>query len=389
MASALGQTMRVIAVARALRDKGHEVKVVAGGKLLQVIKNHRLDVIELPPLPEVPFPLDFMREQAEGLPEERLARMKELLQPLAEAEREAAAAMRPDVMLCGNFTGPRAAKLLNIPYVMIFLQPHGANTINFFMQRLSRLEAIKQQIYEVMSSASLLILEGFPELSGDAGLESYGEGAGLLKDRLHFSGPLLAEPPQDLPGKEELKARHAGNKEMPLIYVTIGGGTPLIGEDFLTLVLDAFRRLENVKGVISTGLAVDLDRIMGGSPPDNVYIRSFVPGTELVKASEVTVFHGGSSTLMTCIACGTPAVVVPSMAEQEDNGAVLARYGAGIVLNKKDLTANALADAIQGILKNPAFRDRAQELKALGEKYGGAPGAAARVEELIKRGRPG
>lgn len=63
-------------------------------------------------------------------------------------------------------------------------------------------------------------------------------------------------------------------------------------------------------------------------------IRGFVPGTELIKASDITVFHGGSSTLMTCIACGKPAVVVPSMAEQEDNGAVLAQNGAGIVLDK-------------------------------------------------------
>lgn len=248
-------------------------------------------------------------------------------------------------------------------------------------QRLS-----KGHAFDFLKAVNLFIMEGLPELSGDTDAELKGEGLAALKDKIRFTGPLLAEPPENLPGQEELKTRHTGNKELPLAYVTIGGGTPLIGEDFLTLVLDAFRQLADVKGVISTGLAIDPDRLAGCNPPDNVFIRGFVPGTELIKASDVTVFHGGSSTLMTCIACGKPAVVVPSMAEQEDNGAVLAQNGAGIVLDKNALTATVLAEAVKKILHDHTFRDNAQRLKALGERYGGAPAAAAMVEELVSRG---
>ncbi len=378
--------MRVIAVAKALQRKGHEVKALAGDKQISVIKDHHLDVIKLPPMPKLNFSFGAYAGADDGYKEEVMARMKEIFQQTAKAEEEAVSVEKPDVMLCANFTGPLTARAFDIPCVFIFLQPHGKKTIDFFTQRLAKHETIKKHISDVLSAANLLIMEGMPELGGDTDTEFKGEGVAAFKDKIRYTGPLLADPPEGLPGQEELKIRHAGNKDLPLAYVTIGGGTPLIGENFLALVLEAFRQLADVKGVISTGLAIDPGWLVGCSPPDNVFIRGFVPGTELIKASDVTIFHGGSSTLMTCIACGKPAVVVPSMAEQEDNGAVLLQKGAGIVLDKNGLTATALAEAVKKILHDHTFRDNAQKLKKLGEKYGGAPAAAAMVEELVSRG---
>jgi len=375
--------MRVIAVAKALQTKGHEVKVIAGDKQIPVMKQHHMDFIEMPPLPQFDFPYAALGgTMDEGQMEEIMARMKEILPQMMEAEKKVISEEKPDVVLCGSFTGPMAAKTLNIPAAMVLLQPHGQKTINFMTKRFN----MRDQAAGLLNSAGLLILEGMPELDGGMGTAAMGEGLAALKDKIRFTGPLLAEPPDTLPSQDELKLRHTGNKDRPLVYVTIGGGTPLIGEDFLALVLDAFRKLPDVQGVVATGLALDPDRLAGGKPPDNVIIRGFVPGTELIKASDVTVFHGGSSTLMTCIACGRPAVVVPSMAEQEDNGAVLAGKGAGIVLDKVSLTVNAMAEAVQKILSDHTFRDNAGRLKELGEKYGGAPAAAAMVEGLVSRG---
>jgi UDP:flavonoid glycosyltransferase YjiC (YdhE family) len=374
--------MRVVAVAKALQRKGHEVKILAGDKQIPVVKDHCLDVIEMDDLPKIDFPFGALMGTDDGHQDEIAARLKEILQQMTEAEKRAVNIAKPDVMLCGSFTGPNTARMLGIPRVMVILQPHGEKTISFMTKRRA---AIKLGL-DALSAADLIIVEGMPELDGGVGAGLEGERAAALGDKMRFTGPLLVEPPDNLPGQSELKTRHAGNAEMPLTYVTIGGGTPLIGEDFLTLVLDAFRNLPGVQGVISTGLAIGPERLAGGNPPDNVFIRGFVPGTELIKASDVTVFHGGSSTLMTCIACGRPAVVVPSMAEQEDNAAVLANNRAGIVLDKSGLTAAALAEAVQKILSDRSFRDNAQRLKEMGERYGGAAAAAAMVEELVGGG---
>jgi UDP-N-acetylglucosamine:LPS N-acetylglucosamine transferase len=109
--------------------------------------------------------------------------------------------------------------------------------------------------------------------------------------------------------------------------------------------------------------------------------------TQKYSASDVTVFHGGSSTLMTCIACGTPAVVVPSIGEQEDNGNVLAQFGAGIVLDKETLTPAIMAEAMQKIISDSNYRTGAQRLKVLGERYGGADAAADWAEQLVRGNR--
>lgn len=309
-----------------------------------------------------------------------MARLQEILPQMAEAEQRVINDEQPDVMLCGSFTGPAAARNSGIPCAMVLLQPHGQKTISFFAKR-SR--SIRMGL-NALGAADLIIMEGMPELDGGKGVEFDGKHPFAQRDRIRFAGPLLVESPDSLPGQSELKIRHTGNGELPLVYVTIGGGTPLIGEGFLLLVIEAFRSLPGVRCVVSTGLAVDPRRLAACNPPDNVFIRGFVPGAELIKASDVTVFHGGSSTLMTCIACGRPAAVVPSMAEQEDNAAVLANRGAGIVLDKSGLTPAALAEAVQKILSDRTFWDNSQKLKELGEKYGGAPAAATMVEALVE-----
>lgn len=73
------------------------------------------------------------------------------------------------------------------------------------------------------------------------------------------------------------------------------------------------------------------------------------------------------------------------MGEQEDNGAVLAESGAGIVLDKKMLTPQILAEAIKTIVTDPNYREQAVKLKLLGEKYGGAEVAASLAEKLVAR----
>ncbi|OAT80715.1 hypothetical protein A6M21_12700 [Desulfotomaculum copahuensis] len=383
----LGQTMRVVAVAKELQRRGHEVAFLAGEKLIPVIEGYGLRLLELPPMPKMDFPAGLLFKAGEQQQEEITVKIKEIMRQMAAAEKKAIETEKPDVMLCGNLTGPLTAKAAGIPSVLIFLQPHGPKTIALFTRRLSNQEASRRNIYEVLEAAGLLLMEGMPELGEQALTPAFDEWGAALKNKLHFTGPLPVDKPESLPGQEELKKRHAGCADKPLVYVTIGGGSPLLGEEFLSLVLDMFREQPETNGVVSTGLALDPDRAAGFNPPPNVSMHQFVPGMELIKASDAVVFHGGSSTLMNCIACGRPAVVIPSMAEQEDNGAVLAGHGAGIVLDKNSLTPFVLAEAVKKLLTGRNYRSGAQALQKLGQRYGGAAGAAARVEELV-RGKP-
>lgn len=379
----MGQTMRVVAIAKALTRRGHEVKFLAGGKLAPVIRELGLEVVEALNLPQHDYP---SRDQLDdpGQQEKLYAQMQDRMRRIMEIETEAAEREKPELLLCGTLTGPKAARQLGIPSVLTFLQPHGPKTLAMFTRRLKD-SRVKEGLSGSLEAADMIILEGMPEISGGVGLESLGADPAELRKKIHFTGPLLTEYPDELPDRETLKEKHCGSRSRTLVYVTIGGGSQLIGEAFLQVVLDALAMLPQLTGVIATGMALPPETIKALSPPANVFVRGFVPGTELIKASDVTLFHGGSSTLMTCLACGAPAIVVPSIDEQEDNGAVLAQNGAGIVLDKATLNAGMLAEAIQRILDRPDYRRQAAHLKALGDRYGGAVEAARLAEQVAAR----
>jgi MGT family glycosyltransferase len=401
----LGQTMRVAAIAKALQRKGHQIKYLAGGKLIPVLKDLDLDLIPLPEMPELSFSINPADMDDPSYRERALANVEKIFKILIQAEKEAVHAEKPNLMLCGNLTGALSAALYGIPCVLVFLQPHGQKTFNYFMKRMPADERAKTQFFNmmraiaremtgeqdldklltrVMEAVSMLLVEGMPEIAGDADLTVLGEWFDRIKDKIRFTGPLLVEALEQMPKQDVLRQKYSSAPDKPLIYVTIGGGSPLIGEDFLHLVLDMFRELPEVNGLIATGLAISAEKLASYHQPDNVVIRGFVPGTELIKASDLTIFHGGSSTLMNCIACGRPAVVIPSIGEQEDNGAVLAQYGAGIVLDKDSLTSVHLKNAVQRILYDTSFQSQAWQLKEISEKYGGAGEAARMIEEMVK-----
>jgi UDP:flavonoid glycosyltransferase YjiC (YdhE family) len=379
----MGQPMRVIAIAKALQRRHHEVKFLAGGKLIPVIRNFGIDVIEINDMPQFDFPSNPMPNLDQQ--DELSIKIRQVMTRIMEIEKKIATQEKPSMLLCGTLSGPTVGQQLGIPTLLTFLQPHGLKTLAMFTQRLKN-SKMKDPLSSMLAAANLIIVEGMPEISGGVTLGELGSAVAEVQDKIHFTGPLLIEDPDALPSRENLKEKYSGARDKQLVYVTIGGGSSLIGEQFLRIVLECLRMLPQLTGVVATGIAMPPDQIKSLNPPDNANIRGFVPGTELIKASDVTVFHGGSSTLMTCLACGTPAVVVPSMGEQEDNGAVLAQRGAGIVLDKPGLTPQLLVNAIKTIVSDSKYGEQAAKLKVLGEKYGGAERAASLVEQLVARG---
>ena len=383
----MGQTMRVVAIAKALQRRGHEVSFIAAAKLIPIINNFGIAVLEASDMPD----FSVFASQQNGMDSNKgefMAEVNGLMEKISRIEFDMAAEIKPHLIVSGTLSGASVARQSGIPSILTFLQPHGERTLNMFKSRVQNqdeltMKQIAEKMLSMLGAADLILLEGMPEISGGVNLESFGQAALGLKEKIRFTGPLLTEYPDQLPERGELKQRHIGNKSSAMAYITIGGGSPLIGSQFLKTVLEARKLIPDVTGVISTGIGISPETVESFDPPANAIVRGFVPGTELIKASDVTVFHGGSSTLMTCIACGTPAVVVPSMGEQEDNGAVLARNGAGIVLEKQSLTPAVLAEAMQNIIRDGKYQISAGKLKALGEKYGGADAAAGWAEQLF------
>lgn len=379
----MGQTMRIIAIAKALQEHGHQIKYIAGGKMIEVIASFGFEVIEVDDMPKGQFSFGLLSDEKEL--EKFQNQMQLIRDKIYEIESFIVERENPDLLLCGTTTGPLAATKVGIPSTFVLLQPHGEKTFNMYntMRNNNIGNQIREKIMESIRLADLIMLEGMPEIDRGS-VKKFKHLLEPYKHKLHFTGPLLLKPYAKLPDKDVLKEKFIKQRYCNMVYVTIGGGSLLIGEEFIEICLDAFRQLPDVKAIIAIGIDILKESILDQKIPENVIVHGFTPGAEMIKASDVTVFHGGSSTLMTCIACGTPAVIIPSIGEQEDNAAVLVENGAGIALDKKSLDPTGLANAIRNILLNKSFRENAGKLKILSEKYGGAEGAAMLIEQKVK-----
>ncbi|MBI1757952.1 MAG: activator-dependent family glycosyltransferase [Actinobacteria bacterium] len=107
------------------------------------------------------------------------------------------------------------------------------------------------------------------------------------------------------------------------------------------------------------------------SIPDNVRVVDFVPMSALLPTCSAVVHHGGAGTFATALECGVPQLIVPGTHWSfqwwgpiaHANG--LQEQGAGrFVADSDHLTAEALAEDLRRVLKDPSFRANAERLRA-------------------------
>lgn len=371
MGTVLGQTMRALAVARRLVLAGDEVLFGYVGQPNAAVDSAGVP-IEYVPEPDGQRPRFDRRQMAGGAPDPQAsAAFVDWMQRVAGQEEQLARRFEPDVVLAGSLSGPAVARAVDVPSAFVCLQPRGAATLRMLAG--PAVERLRANI----ASAAVIIVEGLPEMAADDARLAWGQAA-----HVHHVGPLLLVDPDQLPPRSELRRRLGVGSE-PLVWLTVGGGSDLLGGDFLALASRAMRELPECRALLSLGfhvgdVALDL--------PPHVRAERFFPGEETIAASDAVVFHGGSSTLMHLVGLGRPGVALPSIDEQRDNAAALQRLGAGLTLDADGLTPTSLAAAIRRLLTEPSFRDAAGRLAELAAGYGGAARAAEIVHRVARRG---
>ena len=113
----------------------------------------------------------------------------------------------------------------------------------------------------------------------------------------------------------------------------------------------------------------------------------------MAERCDLIVFHGGHSSVMTCLKAGTPAVIIPTITERESNARRLAALGAGEVVmpvtgadGEKRIDVGEFSAKVQRVLNEPEYRLSAKRVAESMKKYHGAEGAAERIEEFLRAG---
>lgn len=198
-----------------------------------------------------------------------------------------------------------------------------------------------------------------------------------LPRSVFYVGPCLWDRPR---GEEAPDWLADLPRDEPIVYVTEGTSHVVDA----ALLRDAARGLADLplRAILTTGRRRDPAALGLTDLAANVRVERFVPHSDLFPRLNAVVTNGGSGTVRAALLAGLPMVIVPMEWDQFENARRVVAAGAGVRLEGRRCTPQALRAAVETVLSDPAFRDNAARLGAASARCGGPDRAAALLEEL-------
>ena len=190
-----------------------------------------------------------------------------------------------------------------------------------------------------------------------------------LPESFRYVGPTLWEPEIETPAwLAEL------DPDRPTLYFTMGSTGYA---RFFELAVDLFGE-SDFQVLMTTAGLVHFDHL-----PDNVFAVDYAPGSALMEHADVVVCQGGNGTIYQALRYGVPIIGIPTMHDQEFNLERVEALGCGIQLSELSFQPSHLTEAVETILGNPSFEREAGRQRETLRRYHGPTLAADAVEEFL------
>jgi len=175
-----------------------------------------------------------------------------------------------------------------------------------------------------------------------------------LPEGWYFSGPLFAHLENPVPTEvEQLLSENAKTK----IFFAMGSSA---NRKILLKALAAFEGLDVVVVAPIRSHLKPGDRV-----PDNVLVTDWLPALEVTQRVDIAVIHGGQGTVQTTVSAGVPFVGVGMQPEQDLNIYLYQQFGNAVQLRKSKLTGKKVAEALQLIMSDSRYQQKAKEEQAI------------------------
>jgi UDP:flavonoid glycosyltransferase YjiC (YdhE family) len=192
--------------------------------------------------------------------------------------------------------------------------------------------------------------------------------------------PSLRDPGAAVPIRLTAPAVAAG----AAVYFTLGTVFNLESGDLFARVLAGLREL-GAEVIVTVGHGIDPSEL--GPQPPHVRVERYVDQREVLPRCAAVVSHGGSGSVLSTLAHGLPAVLLPIGADQPLNAERCADLGTAIVLDPLTATPDDVRAAVTQVLEQPAYRRAAVRVR---DELARLPGPEHAVELLsaVARTRP-
>jgi UDP:flavonoid glycosyltransferase YjiC (YdhE family) len=153
-------------------------------------------------------------------------------------------------------------------------------------------------------------------------------------------------------------AEGLGNR--PVVYVSLGT-VPIFNQpETFAPILEALGT-EDVDVIVTVGNTNDPADF--GQLPDNIHLHRWLPPAAVLPLCDAVVCHGGAGTTLAALAHGLPLVLLPRGADQFPTAAACRRAGAAQVITPQEITAAAVRNSVQAVLRDSEHRDAAKRLQ--------------------------
>jgi UDP:flavonoid glycosyltransferase YjiC (YdhE family) len=158
------------------------------------------------------------------------------------------------------------------------------------------------------------------------------------------------------------------------VYVTLGtimNQAPAV----FRAVIDGCARWP-VNLIVTTGPG--FDQALPLSPA--VRIAPFLPQAAVLPRCRAVVSHAGAGTMLGALCYGLPQLCLPQGTDQPSNTSALLPTGAALAMQPNEITADAVAEALGRLLKEPSFKQAANRLRT---EIDNMPPAAVVLDEIL------
>ncbi len=119
-----------------------------------------------------------------------------------------------------------------------------------------------------------------------------------------------------------------------------------------------------------------------GELPENVLVYNHVPQLEVLQIARVFISHGGMNSVQEGLYFGVPLLLFPQTEEQELVARRVEAFGAGRVIEEKDLESEKLLGLVDMFLDDKSYLQSTKKLQKSLHSSGGYKRATDKIEEF-------
>lgn len=396
----LGLPTRMLPIARALADRGHDVTVFNPAPApMKLISETALKGQPMPARP-MPAPvMDLASANAAWDVEQMFAGLyaeENFVRGATEVHLDLLREAAPDVVVDSfNLLACLAARVLKLPLVTVLqgnFHPASRGFLWWERERPAGLPSAAGFINKIAAEHGVPPVDRCVELmAGDLSLIVGTPETDPVNATANVShvGPIVWQRDNAaLPDWMD-----ALSSERPIIWVYSGNPRYTAGDsnpfDSIIVIRAAIEALKDapVQVVLTTGHQEIPPEI--GKLPKNFHHAAYLPGPAMAERCDLMVHHGGHSSVMTGLMAGTPAVIIPTATERESNARRLVALGAGEVVmpvtrkdGEKQIDVAGFGDQVKRVLGDTKYRKSAKRVAESMRQFGGARTAVDLIERF-------